>query len=97
MVCSLKYNVKLPIFSRKLRIYRPPQSSFCDQLPNNLEKNYREFDSSTPSSTSTGSPTENVPKNVCPSTCVVCGDTATGYHYDVGIILNVNNISGSFL
>ncbi|CAJ0935179.1 unnamed protein product, partial [Mesorhabditis belari] len=24
-----------------------------------------------------------LPKNVCPTICVVCGDTAAGYHYDV--------------
>ncbi|VDK50767.1 unnamed protein product [Cylicostephanus goldi] len=23
------------------------------------------------------------PKNVCPTTCAVCGDSASGYHYEV--------------
>ncbi|GMR33050.1 hypothetical protein PMAYCL1PPCAC_03245 [Pristionchus mayeri] len=28
-------------------------------------------------------PKDALPKNMCPESCDVCGDTATGYHYDV--------------
>ncbi|GMT03506.1 hypothetical protein PENTCL1PPCAC_25680, partial [Pristionchus entomophagus] len=28
-------------------------------------------------------PKDILPKNVCPESCEVCGDTATGYHYEV--------------
>ncbi|KHJ81107.1 zinc finger, C4 type [Oesophagostomum dentatum] len=37
-------------------------------------------------------PCTTYPKNICPTTCAVCGDSASGYHYEV--LIHVPSCNG---
>ncbi|PIO73778.1 Ligand-binding domain of nuclear hormone receptor [Teladorsagia circumcincta] len=80
MVESLGFWAKIsdgPKFSTRVNIIRPIHSSSHVNM-----KHASDLESEN-NNTMWVVPYTMYPKNVCPTTCAVCGDSASGYHYEV--------------